>query len=102
MVKKDIIAQLTALGVDFDPDASKSDLEALLTEHQEVETETETEVEVETESTVTNSDGTVKLVANRDTSLPDGTFVAKGTEVEVTPEYAERVKREATPHFDFA
>ena len=33
------------------------------------------------------------VIAQKNTQLPDGTFVAKGKEVEVTAEYMERLKK---------
>ena len=36
---------------------------------------------------------TLTVIAQKNTQLPDGTFVAKGKEVEVTAEYMERLKQ---------
>lgn len=41
----------------------------------------------------------VTLTATRNTKLADGTFVKKGEKVEVTTEYAGRVKRENNKNF---
>lgn len=42
---------------------------------------------------------TVELEATRNTNLPDGTFIAKGQKVEVSAEYAERVRIEGNKSF---
>ena len=41
----------------------------------------------------------VTLTAVENTQLADGTFIAEGEKVEVTREYAERVKRENNKSF---
>ena len=43
----------------------------------------------------------VIITAVENTSLADGTFVAKGEKVEVTAEYAERIKSEQNKSFIF-
>ena len=42
---------------------------------------------------------TLIVIAQRDTQLPDGTFISKGQEVEVTVEYVERLKAEGVKDF---
>lgn len=42
---------------------------------------------------------TVILTATENTTLADGTFVAKGEKVEVSTEYADRVKKENNRSF---
>lgn len=43
----------------------------------------------------------VTMEAVQNTTMADGTFVFKGQKVEVTAEYAERVKRENNKSFKF-
>lgn len=43
--------------------------------------------------------GTVTITATKNTMLADGTFVAKGQQVEVTAEYADRLERERDNSF---
>lgn len=45
-------------------------------------------------------DTKVVLKAKQNTQLPDGTFVGKGKEVEVTSSYAEKVLKEANTPFE--
>lgn len=48
---------------------------------------------------IQNAEELVTLTAVENTQLADGTFIAKGEKVEVTREYAERVKRENNKSF---
>jgi len=47
----------------------------------------------------TNKKKKVTLTATRNTNLANGKFVKKGEQVEVTAEYAERVKKEKNKSF---
>ena len=47
----------------------------------------------------TKAEDKVILTAVENTTLADGTFIAKGEKVEVTAEYAERVKAEKNKSF---
>ena len=48
---------------------------------------------------IQSAEGKVILTAVENTQLADGTFIAQGEKVEVTAEYAERVKRENNKSF---
>jgi len=71
MKKSDIMDELDEAEIEYDPKATKAELEALLPEEEEVEVEEEEEAEEEEEETEEEEEATTSVVGENGYSLED-------------------------------